>query len=768
MKISAAIILFFLTFGVVCSEKIALASYGRKAENAAELFLARFSGEYEFVERSSFAMLRNELDLQQEYGLSLLSRRLKPVGADIFMAFEELPGNQLRISIFESDYGFRLQTKNIPADNFETIRQLLEKAQEQKRNPERTHMISIAGFRNNLPYALRAEGDKLRKLLLDELYQMSAVWLEREYLIELLREKQLSGQWGKAVAASEILHIEFNPGETEENFFISAYFTDSSERMIFRHTYKNTDSPEELFEKIRQYLTLPHTTKHYDIKKEAVRFDREARVAAMNRDYIDAVKLGFAAFALNPEKAEYLKAYYSKSIFPTAYPYYRAALEYFFENQTSLNSIDAKMSIHHLLGIIKTYSVSLPEQERKDFWHYIAQKREQLLQAGNGDDAMPSEMNRFANLHPSLYPTDEEYLKILQIAWQSFFDFCRTGPKAETRKIWSDSVMLNLFLLHKLTPHETRLIENCRELARSNPENCSLLPAVLELHKKYLERKPNAELSEGYANYRRTAEKFQLPVVPVYIFEQHVDSHKHRNTPQKSEIQTSSQQVIWESDSNTEILASCFDTQTQTLYFLTYDAFDHIVMKLGPNDQLSQVATFPLEQHGNPANYNWIIASDGESAAVTNSAMLYAGREGILTTFHGFPFKIRALAVHEGRIYLAGDRILMSCDIYGRSRETHISASQAEKTLAIQFQQQETQICSLNVSKDQKKLQIELKSPFQRTEYSFDFHSKKIIRLRTSKSPKRPSAVKSSVVQYLRGKTALFVLRHKIVKKDEL
>ena len=187
MKISAAIILFFLTFGVVCSEKIALASYGRKAENAAELFLARFSGKYEFVERSSFAMLRNELDLQQEYGLSLLSRRLKPVGADIFMAFEELPGNQLRISIFESDYGFRLQTKNIPADNFETIRQLLEKAQEQKRNPERTHMISIAGFRNNLPYALRAEGDKLRKLLLDELYQVSAVWLEREYLIELLR-----------------------------------------------------------------------------------------------------------------------------------------------------------------------------------------------------------------------------------------------------------------------------------------------------------------------------------------------------------------------------------------------------------------------------------------------------------------------------------------------------------------------------------------------------------------------------------------------------
>ena len=123
--------------------------------------------------------------------------------------------------------------------------------------------------------------------------------------------------------------------------------------------------------------------------------------------------------------------------------------------------------------------------------------------------------------------------------------------------------------------------------------------------------------------------------------------------------------------------------------------------------------------------YAWIIASDGESAAVTNSAMLYAGREGILTTFHGFPFKIRALAVHEGRIYLAGDRILMSCDIYGRSRETHISASQAEKTLAIQFQQQETQICSLNISKDQKKLQIELKSPFQRTEYSFDFHSKK-------------------------------------------
>ena len=159
-----------------------MASYGKKAENAADLFLAQFSGEYEFVERSSFSMLRNEQDLQHEYGLSALSRKLKPLGADLFMVFKELPGNQLRISIFESNYGFRLQTKNISADNIETIRQLLKKAQAQKRNPEKMHMISIAGFRNNLPYALRAEGHQRCKLLLDELYQMNAVWLEREYL----------------------------------------------------------------------------------------------------------------------------------------------------------------------------------------------------------------------------------------------------------------------------------------------------------------------------------------------------------------------------------------------------------------------------------------------------------------------------------------------------------------------------------------------------------------------------------------------------------
>ena len=765
MKISGAIILFFLTFAVVCSEKIALAAYGRKAENAAELFLAQFSGEYEFVERSSFAMLRNEQTLQQEYGLSLLSRRLKPVGADIFMAFEELPENQLRVSIFESDYGFRLQTKNISADNLETIRQLLKKAQEQKCNPEKTHMISIAGFRNNLPYALRAEGHKLRKLLLNELYQMNAVWLEREYLIELLREKQLSGQWGNAVAASEVLHIEFNPGETEENFFISAYLTDSSGQMIFRHTYKDTDSSETLFEKLRQYLTLPHTAKHYDIRNEAIRFDREARIAAINRDYIDAVKLGFAAFALNPEKAEYLKAYYKKSIFSAAYPYYRAALEYLFENQTSLNNINAKMSIHHLLEIIKTYSVSLPEQEQKDFWYYIAKKREQLLQACNGNDTMPSEMNRFANLHPSLYPTNEEYLKILQSAWQKVFNFCRMGTKAETRKIWSNSIIINILHLHKLTHPETRLIENCRELARSNPENCSLLPTVLELHKKYLERQPNAELSEEYANYKKIAEKLQLPIVPVYIFEQHAYPYKRINIQQESETQTSSQQVIWETESNAEILASCFDTQTQTLYFLTYDAFDHIVMKLGPNDQISQVATFPIEQHENPTNYKWIIATDGETVGISNSAMLYAGREGVLATLCGFPFNIRALAVHAGRIYLAGDRILMSCDVYGNSRQTHISASQAEKALDIQSHQQETQICSLNVSKDQKVLLIELKSPFLRTECTFEFSSQKIIRLTTSQSSGRISAVKSSARQYIRGEITLLVLRKKIAKK---
>lgn len=767
LRISAIIILFFLTFSVVCSEKIALASYGKKAENAADLFLAQFSGEYEFVERFSFSMLRNEQDLQHEYGLSVLSRKLKPLGADLFMVFKELPGNQLRISIFESNYGFRLQTKNISADNIETIRQLLKKAQAQKRNPEKMHMISIAGFRNNLPYALRTEGHQRCKLLLDELYQMNAVWLEREYLIELLREKQLAGQWGKAVAASEVLHIEFNPGDTEENFFISAYLTDSSERIIFRHTYKNTDSPEALFEKLRQYLALPHIEKHYDIRNEAVRFNREARIAEINRDYLNAVKLGFAAFALNPEKAEYLKAYYGESIFPTAFPYYRAAVEYFFENQTYLNSIDAKMLIHHLLDIIKTYAASLPEQEQKDFWHYIAQKRELFLQARNVDNILASEMKRFANLHPSLYPTNEEYLKILQNAWQQLVDYCRTETKAEIQKIWSDSVMLNLLFLHKLTPRETLIMENCRELAQSNPEIFSLLPTVLELHKKYLGRKPNTELSEEYANYRKAAEKLQLPVLPVHIFEQNAPPYKRINTQQKPEKQMLSQQVIWESNSNAEILASCFDTQTQTLYFLTYDAFDHIVMKLGPKDQLSQLATFPIKQHENPADHEWIIATDGKSVGVSisNSAMLYAGREGVLTALHGFPFIIRALAIREGRIYLAGDHILMSCDIYGGSRQTHISASQMEKTLAIQSQQQETQICSLNVSKDQKKLQIELKSPFLRTECIFEFSSGKIIRLTTSQSSVKPSEVKSSIKQYVREETTLSVLRKKIIKR---
>ena len=88
-----------------------------------------------------------------------------------------------------------------------------------------------------------------------------------------------------------------------------------------------------------------------------------------------------------------------------------------------------------------------------------------------------------------------------------------------------------------------------------------------------------------------------------------------------------------------------------------------------------------------------------------------------------------------------------------------------EKTLAIQSQQQETQICSLNVSKDQKKLQIELKSPFLRTECIFEFSSGKIIRLTTSQSSVKPSEVKSSIKQYVREETTLSVLRKKIIKR---
>ncbi len=744
MKWKWIVLALLSSFAIVLegAEKIALTAYGENAGRLSDLFFAQFSNHYEFVERSQIAELEHEQFLQQKFGAEKRSRQAQVTGASIFLIFQDLAEDRTQVSVFETEYGFRLKTFLLADDAPVSLQKKLDSVLEKIQAPEKMRLISLAAIRNNLHHSLHASAERVMEELTKHAHELDVVFLERDYLIELLRERDLSGKWANAVFASEILHFELNPGRGAEDFRIAAYLTDAEDKVTFRKEVKGDHSIVPVFDALTEYFSHSSQKKNYQAENEAARFAREAEIAEKRGNLESATRLFFAAFALNNSNIRYLNQIGNNSDgqkFPAVYPYYRAALEYLVAHEKLLWDNNTHTAAMLLCHIIKDRKAELPPETRQSYWTFLSRHRDQFLDAVLFEEIPPfapdRELNRFPKIIPDLYPSSTEYRIALQTAWRSLLASLQNGkPSAMPEEHWQwllqngvYGLTETLFKLQNALPRKELPVwtrEASSELNRLGFPELRPLSLLLETNALFYSREySDDQVLTSFQNYFQLAEELKAGLPDHCVFYDHQKLAQYpgmlekvgqlRRKPSVASTSHPAERKLWPpGEEPSEILASFFEPITEALFFLTCDEFDYKVMKLDHSNTVREIATFPRGYQDSGVNQNrgWQLHANGNHLVAANSDRVYAGTDGILTELRQFPFQISSVAFCKNRIFLGGEKELMSCDIRGEERQILFSASQTEKTLDIQKKHPELKIQTISVDAAGENLRIELKS----------------------------------------------------------
>lgn len=181
-------------------------------------------------------------------------------------------------------------------------------------------------------------------------------------------------------------------------------------------------------------------------------------------------------------------------------------------------------------------------------------------------------------------------------------------------------------------------------------------------------------------------------------------------------------------------LASCTSPDGKLLYYLTFDDFDYKVMRCKRSGIPEETAAFP-RGYQDATHAFWRMGSDGTRLAVTDSLHLYTGTGGILVESGKFPFLIQAVAVCGGRVFLAGERELMSCDMAGRERRIHLSAGQTGKTLPLSTPRPGLKIRALKADEKSDALLILMEDGRSQEHFRLEMKSGRITHLSPPPSP---------------------------------
>ncbi len=405
-KILFAIFITFCLIPVFGSVNFAVTGLDDSGKNAVELVQAELAGSIEFVERSNIGDIRQEQYLIQQFGIARLARCF--AGADIFIAVQN---NTL--TAFETRYGFRLAYRKLSAD-FEKstaeIKQEILKWNNAGKDFFKKRIISFAGIRNNLHRSLAGKAEKYSDTVKQAINQTPAILLEREYLVELLLEQELSGAWRDAVSGSEIIHFEFNPGSDAEEIIFAVYAVDAQNKTVFKN--ESTDLASVL-STLQEHCSRPPSKKRYTLKDEARRFASEARIARDDHKLFLAEKLQFAAFALDPDNPKMFNfGIIANEKLIDIFPYWFAALKKIARYPQFLKSYENPYYIsERIINHIFFNQYKLPETLRKEYWNWLARYRH-LWQSGK-------HIQKFRFVKKAFYPTTTEYLQAKEAAWQT-------------------------------------------------------------------------------------------------------------------------------------------------------------------------------------------------------------------------------------------------------------------------------------------------------------------------------------------------------------
>ena len=406
MKKILVLTIFFCSLAAFSSEvKFALLGLDDAGKNAVELAQSQLSGQTEFVERADMSAINQEHFLLQQFGIARLARKFSE--ADIFIAVRNNT-----MTAFETRYGFRLAYQNLSSDlesACKEIKAVVLKYNSPAKDFFKKRIISFAGIRNNLHSSLSTKVETFSQKINQAINQTQAILLEREYLVELLLEQELSSQLQEAVSGSEIIHFELNPGTEAEEIIFAVYAIDAKNKTVFKKEDTNLQS---VLQALNEHCSLPLAQICYTLKDEAHRFASEARIARDDNKLLQAEKLQFAAFALDSDDLQLFNLGISGNEKLTdLFPYWFAALQKLIHHPQWLKPhTDSRSNAMRLISGIHHKQYTLPEKLRKDYWHWLEVNRNMFLQ-GDG-------VGHFNYVKPELFETHADYLQAKENSWQ--------------------------------------------------------------------------------------------------------------------------------------------------------------------------------------------------------------------------------------------------------------------------------------------------------------------------------------------------------------
>lgn len=347
MKKILLLILLLLSVTVLWSAerpRVALVAYDPDLRNLADFALAQLSGRFDFVERQEVGKIQQEVKTAGVFFRERTAQKMQVTGAGLYGCLEKGPDNRPVITIFETDSGIRLAQQTLASENDRAagaIGQLLQSAAAKNQVPDEARMISVAAVRYNMLPSLQSRAEAFAGRLQQVINDSNVIVLERDYLVELARENRLSGKWEKAVAASEIMHIEFNLGAKPDFFMVAVYLSDVTDRKTFK--FEAGEREPQVIEKfaaaLAQTLAEPRPEVGYNFKNEAARFAREGDF--LRRDHSkfwEAQDKYLTAFILDPYAPTYLsQIHYPHRNRPEEvnrfFPYFEICVKKIMDNQ---------------------------------------------------------------------------------------------------------------------------------------------------------------------------------------------------------------------------------------------------------------------------------------------------------------------------------------------------------------------------------------------------------------------------------------------------
>lgn len=354
MKKILPVILLLLSVTVLWSaekSRVALVAYDPSLRDLADLALAQLSGQFDFVERQEVGKIQQEVKTADAFFRERTAQKMQVTGADLYGCLEKGPDNRPVITIFETDSGIRLVQQTLASENARAagaIGQLLQSAAAKNQAPDEVRMISVAAVRYNMPPSLQSRAEAFAGRLQQVISDSNVIILERDYLVELARENRLSGKWEKAVAASEIMHIEFNLGAKPDFFVVAVYLSDVTNRKTF--TFEASERDPEVIKKfaaaLAQTFAEPRPEVGYNFKNEAARFAREGDFLRPDRSkFWEAQDKYLTAFILDPYAPTYLsQIHYPRHNRPETvnrfFPHFEICVKKIMDNQYLLKKTE--------------------------------------------------------------------------------------------------------------------------------------------------------------------------------------------------------------------------------------------------------------------------------------------------------------------------------------------------------------------------------------------------------------------------------------------